>query len=281
MPGERDSPDVPALRARVSRLMPAWRAHDLGDFAYLPKGYSNDNYRFRHQRERYVLRLPIRARMHAQWRSERAFYQAPGDIAVPDVLAFDIGSGAMISRWVDGPLMIDAPPATEHLISFLRSLQKNLAAAANPYDPIAQSRQALQTPGPDQPSSRVQRLVSRSKWPQTHLVACHNDFNPWNVICAPNDRWVTLDWESRGNNDPLFDLVTMHQGLALPDDLLPGLCDDLIGQRTAPGRIELVLMGFWIREYAWAFAERQRGNYRDELRAQMQLAESKLSAIDR
>ena len=30
------------------------------------------------------------------------------------------------------------------------------------------------------------------------------------------DGWKTLDWEFFGLNDPLFDLVALHQGLELP-----------------------------------------------------------------
>ena len=90
---------------------------------------------------------------------------------------------------------------------------------------------------------------------------------------------MTLDWESYGNNDPLFDLVTMHQGLNLDDDVLPGLCDELLDAVAAPDRIEQVLIGFWVREYAWAFAETQRGTDRAELGEQMRKAEEKLSAI--
>ena len=41
------------------------------------------------------------------------------------------------------------------------------------------------------------------------------DLNPWNVIVT-EARWETIDWEFVGNHDPLFDLITLHQGLNLP-----------------------------------------------------------------
>jgi aminoglycoside phosphotransferase (APT) family kinase protein len=271
--------DEAKLTAQVRRLMPRWLGEDLAEFEYLPAGYSNDNHKFRYRREHFVLRLPIGARDPARWHHERSFYQSPGDIVIPEIVAFDVASGSMISRWIQGPLMVDAPPAYDRLVSFLKGLHQNLARTRHSYDPIARSLQNLATEGPAQPSSRVARLVSASRWPRARVSACHNDFNPWNVICAPNG-WVTLDWESYGNNDPLFDLVTMHQGLDLEDDVLPGLCDELLDEVAASDRIERVLIGFWVREYAWAFAESQRGNDRAELGEQMRRAEEKLSAID-
>lgn len=271
--------DVAGLIVRVCQLVPQWLGEDLREFEYLPAGYSNDNYQFRHRQQRYVIRLPIGARDPADWRLERAFYEAPGEVRIPEVVAFDVDAGVMISRWIEGPLMVDAPPAHDRLISFLQALHHNLAEAPRTYDPIARSLRNLSTPGPAQPSKRVARLASESNWPRADLSACHNDFNPWNVICAPNGQWVTLDWESHGNNDPLFDLVTMHQGLGLDDGALPGLCDELLGAAAAPGRVEQVLIGFWVREYAWAFAETQRGNNRAELDEQKLLAEGKLAAL--
>ena len=279
MENRSNSADVPELIVRVRRLMPQWGTDALTDFVYLPAGYSHDNYSFRHNVDRYVIRLPIGARPHSEWRIEKAFYASPGNVLVPEVVAFDIDTGAMISRWVDGPLMEDAPPSGEELVSFLRALHQNIAPAARLYDPIARSKRNLATPGPNQPSSRIGQLVDRSAWPQTRLVTCHNDFNPWNVICTPGGPWVTLDWESHGNNDPLFDLVTMHQGLELDNAVLPGLCDDLLDEPPAPGRVEQVLIAFWTREYAWAFSEWQKGNQRDELRKQMALSEDKLTDI--
>lgn len=173
-------------------------------------------------------------------------------------------------------MLVDAPPDPERLVDYLRALHENLAPSERVYDPIARSRKNLATPGPNRSSQRVQRLISRATWPQAALVACHNDFNPWNVIRTPDDEWVTLDWESHGSNDPLFDLVTMHQGLGLDDGLLHRLCETLIGTSVAPGRVEQVLVAFWVREYAWAFAQWQLGNVREELQAQMRLAEEKL-----
>jgi len=280
MPTRGEAPDMEVLQLLIRQLVPEWRAEDLHDFSYLPAGYSNDNYRFRHGDDRYVLRLPLGTRSRAEWREERAFYRSPGTVLVPEVLAFDVGSGAMISRWIDGALLIDAPPAPDRLAAFLRAMHRGLAAASNCYDPVARSKRYLATPGPEQPSPRIEALLERLQWPNIDACPCHNDFNPWNVIRSANDRWVTLDWEWRANNDPLFDLVTMHQGLGLADELLPGLCAELLGEPATARRIECVLMGFWAREYAWAFAAWQSGNRRDELRRQMALAEEKLAGLD-
>ena len=41
--------DLAALTRNVLALRPAWLAADLADFEFLPGGYSNQNYQFRHR----------------------------------------------------------------------------------------------------------------------------------------------------------------------------------------------------------------------------------------
>ena len=42
--------DLAALTRNVLALRPGWLETDLADFEFLPGGYSNQNYQFRHRR---------------------------------------------------------------------------------------------------------------------------------------------------------------------------------------------------------------------------------------
>ena len=63
--------------------------------------------------------------------------------------------------------------------------------------------------------------------------------------------WVTLDWEFVGNNDPLFDLVALHQGLELPIESLTSLAHELTGELDS-ARLRSAFRAFWLREGGWA-----------------------------
>ena len=171
----------------------------------------------------------------------------------------------MISRWQEGPLLIDQAPGSEGLIAYLRQLHDRLPATARQYDPVAVSRRFLRV---GQPDKAIVGLAETLTWPIEHGQPCHNDLNPWNVICSEKDRWMTLDWEWFGNNDPLFDLITIHQGLDWSVDGLPALADALLGYTPEASRLTNCLKVFWLREYAWAHAALAAGNRRPEIAQQ-------------
>tara|TARA_B100000886_G_C20022822_1_gene326623 strand:- start:44 stop:460 length:417 start_codon:yes stop_codon:yes gene_type:complete len=87
---------------------------------------------------------------------------------------------------------------------------------------------------------------------------CHNDLNPWNIIVrAPT--WVTLDWESFGLNDPVFDVVTLCMGLNLKDKALKDSVEQYCGAVDL-GRLNDNLLSYWLREWGWAKYQVSRGN---------------------
>jgi len=96
---------------------------------------------------------------------------------------------------------------------------------------------------------------------------------------VPDGRWFTLDWEWAGANDPLFDLVALHQGLGKDDALLPSLAELLTGRSPEPGRLDACLTAFWLREFSWANAEIAHGSPRPEIALQRELGERKLRAL--
>jgi aminoglycoside phosphotransferase (APT) family kinase protein len=268
--------DRETLTRTVLALRPAWFAADLAGFEFLPGGYSNQNYRFRHHGQCYVLRVPQRSRPFVDRELECRFYRSPGRVLVPEIEAFDPVSGVMISHWLDGPLLADINVDPSALVPFVESLHAGLPTCPRRYDPVALARQQLSV---GNPQASVVELASRLVWNPEHTTACHNDLNPWNIIRSDGDRWVTLDWEWFGENDPVFDLVTLHQGLSLDDAILVELAGELLGNsqpQSTRRRVRDAVAAFWLREYAWANAEIANGNDRDEIREQIRLSSEKL-----
>ena len=273
-------PTEKELRECVLALMPAWSGNRLSSFDYLSGGYSNHNYRFEANRQSYVLRVPFTAPEPINRGQELQFYQQfhqtnpPG--IIPSLVALDPGSGLMISHWQEGPLLVDRNPNSSGLIAYLRQLHDRLPATARQYDPVAVSRRFLRI---GQPDTAVVELAETLTWSVEYGQSCHNDLNPWNVICAEQDHWMTLDWEWFGNNDPLFDLVTVHQGLGWPVDSLHALAGELLGHTADEFRVTNCLKVFWLREYAWAHAAEAAGNKRSEIAQQKHDAVIRLKAL--
>lgn len=264
-----------ALLAILQRLVPGWQAEQVSGFDYLSGGYSNENYRFEHDGSAYVLRVPSRKRPFVDRQRELRFYQQELAVSVPELVAFDPASGVMISRFEPGPLLMDADRTLEDLVAYLRRLHGALPASGRHYDPLRLSREFLTTGPVPEPIRRLSRL----QWTPRQQAPCHNDLNPWNVIIGSSGRWVTLDWEWFGDNDPLFDLVTLHQGLQLDDASLLRMVELWSGAPADQARLADCLRAFWLREYAWAHAEHTHGARREEIEQQLATSADKLAAF--
>lgn len=280
-----------SLIDRVRRLMPDWDASGVSSFIYLEGGYSNDNYRFEYHGERYVLRAPRRP--DADRELERSIYAPAGGPEghrggqpgaytarrqrnMPEVVAFDGATGDMISRWVSGRLLADLHLDGEQLVEYLLCLHADMPHTERRYDPVARARANLQHADPPR---WIEALAANLTWAPETVSVCHNDLNPWNIIRSPGGDWVTLDWETVGQNDPLFDLVNIHQGADLDQTLLPALAERYFGHAVAPARLHACLTAFWLRETTWAMAETAAGNDRPEIVAQQRLGTARLQAL--
>jgi thiamine kinase-like enzyme len=182
----------------------------------------------------------------------------------------------MISRWQSGTLLSDLTPDPATLVPYVETLHRGLPPCSRRYDPLALAREHLSI---GEAAREIVELAGRSTWSPPETTACHNDLNPWNIIRPEAGEWVTLDWEWLGDNDPLFDLVTLHQGLSLDDALMIELAEELLGASVLQQRVRDCLVAFWLREYAWAHAELTCGNDRSEIREQIRLSSEKLAAL--
>ena len=210
----------------LARAGLAWRCAE--DFDFLSGGYSNANVVFTHRGGQRRALCAAHSRACSALResaAESAWYRGlPESVGVRPI-ALDVATGLMVTAWVDGELLVDVFAdrfAQGDLLAYLHTLHSALPAVAQRYcvptllpafvEPNAQSQTLL---GSLPPAFTQQLQPAQS-------VTCHNDLNPWNILVTQHG-WVTLDWEFVGQNDGLFDLVSLHQGLGLDVDSLPNL----------------------------------------------------------
>mgnify|MGYP001998004914 CR=1 FL=1 len=253
-------------------LMSDWDSEELSQFEFMSGGFSNDNYSFCRtaggRQEKYVLRIPRVKQPFVDRTEEIKVYQAVSNSLGAKLIAFDADSGRMITQWLEGYVLADVPQdrySDQHLIDYVKSLQSRLPATNRQYD----VRELAQLLSPNN------NLYIPAVAADVELVPCHNDLNPWNVIVSA-DGWKTLDWEFFGLNDPLFDLVALHQSLELPDARLSSLAGEFLEQENEQRLVDN-LRRFWSREHAWADYQIRAGNDREGIRQQWVLSQEKLA----
>ena len=260
------------LEALVRRLVPDWQGVAIGRIAYLPGGYTNRNYRVEVAGRTYALRIV----QHGVPRPGERRYLSTA--SAPEVVAYDPGRGHMLTRWIEGSCIDEAPPEPDEAGVYLAELHRQIPTGIRRYDfaaEVAAMLRRAQAGGLDDPE--VTDHLRRLAWSPSRWCGCHNDLNPWNVIRDAGGsggaaRFRTLDWESAGDNDPLFDLVSLCVGLGWG---LPKMSACLAAYQSCGGtvaatsaRLRDTVTAFHIREYAWAVAQIAVGNDRDEIRAQ-------------
>ncbi|MDA1075804.1 MAG: phosphotransferase, partial [Proteobacteria bacterium] len=242
--------------------------------------YSNENYHFALGNTRYVIRLPGLKQAHHDRHFEKTLRLAlPGKLTPPAV-AEDVERGVLITSYIDAPLLIDQSPVQEQLISLFRDLTLNLthlpqAVVGRTYNPYAMSGEYMK--GCDIPGA-VRELLNRTWHPQ-NVTLCHNDLNPWNVLVLPDGEFMLLDWEMAGLNDPVFDMVTLIEGLQRESSEVADLYERVFDQPLNPQRLSACQIAFWLREYAWAAGQLKAGNVREGIAAQHVTAYTRLQAL--
>ncbi|MGA1371521.1 MAG: phosphotransferase [Pseudomonadales bacterium] len=279
----------------ICDLMPNWAPLEIGGFQYLEGGYNNQNYRFRYKGRQFVLRVPTADCGFTHRRLEVEFYRqsfALGAPLTPTVCGYCEVSGRMITEWVSGHLLADLSVDCEHLALMLRQLHAALErlpvqtepAPVRRYDPVKYARDALaNTAAP----GWLKALAEAMTWDPPRWMLCHNDLNPWNLIRDSENRWVTLDWEWLAANDPMFDLVALHQGAGLagaPSSNIGSLrefAESYADEPVSEARLRACRSAYWLRETAWAAAALARGESRAEIKVQYQLGLEWLSLLER
>ena len=249
-------PDERELRAQIIKMLPEWSNDSLSGFKYLDGGFTNNNFvferRYRNLTKKYVLRSPAISQPLQNRVNEFDLYQLLETSVSPDLLAFDTDSGAMITCYVEGQLLVDSPPGNhepDKLARYIKGLHCALPNTEKSYD-LSGLLAAYVPTFNVRDFSAIKRLE--------RYAPCHNDLNPWNII-VQSPTWVTLDWESFGLNDPVFDIVTLCMGLNLTDKALKDSVEQYCGTLD-PRRVQDNLICFWLREWGWAKYQVSRGN---------------------
>ncbi len=237
----------------ISALMP--NRGQIGEIEYLPGGYSNDNFRFSIGDEVFVVRI---VREPAYREFEKYYANLP---VAPELVAFDTSSGHMITRWVEGNILAMEPLSPIAGASYLRDLHKAIPASITRYDVTEQIARYFESAG--QPGKERQ-WIDRIQWRERELRGCHNDLNPWNIIRAGTSL-RTLDWESAGDNDPLFDVICFCSGADYEDTEFLLCAETYLEQPLCQEALRKTQAIFQLREHAWAISEIARGNDRDEI----------------
>ena len=249
-------PSEKELRATITRMLPEWREDSLSGFKYLDGGFTNNNFvferRYRKLTKKYVLRSPLIAQPLQSRAHELSLYQSLEANISPDLIAFDTDSGAMITCYVEGELLVDSPPnyhEPDTLVGYIKSLHSVLPSTEKYYD-LSSLMCAYVPTFNEKDFPEVTELKQCSP--------CHNDLNPWNIIVHPAN-WITLDWESFGLNDPVFDIVALCTGLNLTEKALKDSVEQYCGTFD-PRRLHRNLLSFWLREWGWARFQILKGN---------------------
>ena len=255
-------------RQTIARLRPHWRQDQIGDLHYMPGGYSNHNFRFSYEGQDYVVRVPFMQQAFVDRQHEQAWYnRLPHGIGI-ELIALDVSSGAMISKWMAGSLLADVADrvTSADLLRYLKTLHQRLPDPQRRYDVGTLCDQYWS-------------VGAHSLSPSSVSSPCHNDLNPANIIVTEGREWVTLDWESVGNNDPLFDLVGLYYGLERPRDGLADLATALAQTDQVELRLRQAELAYWYREYAWANYQLKRGFYRSEFADQAAVSKRRLREL--
>ncbi len=293
------------LQETVQRLMPGWGAVVEG-FHYLDGGYANANYLFRYANERFVLRSqpsdqPLEATNGLASEIQlRALLNGQANLSIAPLIAADVTLGEMITGFVDGPLLAKQPPLPREAAAYLRHLHEQLLPISAPAHYNLQS--LIQRWLPQPPSwlhAYLRDGADQQRLSEGPLQCCHNDLNPWNIIrsCEQPQGWTTLDWETAATAHPIFDAVTLHQGIAAERagaqarvvangvalshatpqwPSLAEFCDLALVVPVSAEQITAALRSYWLREYAWAAAQLRQGSQNPAIAAQERLAQHQL-----
>ncbi len=240
--------DATEVINRVRELLPDARQIELVE--YLEGGWSNRNYHIRIDGVDAVLRLkdPLSVA------PDREYLYLENPLA-PEVLAYDRSRGDMVTGFVKGELLVNSPITPDVAASYMLELHAKIPIGIRSYraEPVIDRYlEGLRL------TDSVGSIYRSLQWEPQRICGCHNELNDWNVIKTPNG-FCTLDWESAGDNDPIFDVVGLCYGLEFGDTDFKKCISDYDPHVDAE-HVRRTRILYQIREHAWALDRLRHGS---------------------
>ena len=240
--------DIKDVIDRVKELLP--NAQQVEVIQYLDGGWSNRNYRVRVDEIDTVMRLKNPLSVPP----DREYLYLENPLA-PKVLAYDHTSGDMVTGFVEGELLVNSPISPRIAASYMLELHASIPIGIREYhvDPIIDGYlEGLRL------SKELESIYQSLNWRPQSVCGCHNELNDWNVIKTSNG-FCTLDWESAGDNDPIFDVVGLCYGLEFGDKDFAE-CVNAYDANVDPDHVRRTRVLYQIREHAWALDRLRHGS---------------------
>ncbi len=295
----------------MRQLCPEWSVSDIRFEQYLSGGYRNRNYRVSYKDQRYVLRVAdLSSAMNFRLERDRLaslsrLFPVCDELTlgIAPVAATHVERGLLLTSWNETPLLAETAGVTADTLgtylALLHETLERLPDACVREEPAGDSRAEAQTAANFEPRAQIRQdlitachseqlaaeLLEKVPLPTSRRRICHLDLNPWNLL-TDGKLWVTLDWETVSEADPMFDLVSLcdgylqSQNLALSKEAFSqsalraynhrskrSSAEGVFGDYTEEALAEARTVFQW-REYAWAAAQVARNNVRDEVVAQ-------------
>lgn len=238
----------------LQRLVPDCDSAQV--MGYLSGGWGNRNYKINMSGDSFVLRLSQDGQQNAD--IEMRYMQIEN---APELLAYDKEEKHLLTRWIDGYVPENQPLSPSQAASFLKDLHRTIPRGITSY---SAHERILRMYESGNAALEDVDLFTNLGWQPRTLLGCHNDLNPWNLLVT-SQGIRTLDWESAGDNEPLFDLVGLTYGFHYDDEQTLQCATEYLD--TTPDRNFLIdtRIAYLCREHAWAIEQVAIGNPRPEV----------------
>ena len=259
--------DQDSVCQRVQELVPEARKIEVN--ALLPGGWSNRNYRIKVDGLDAVVR--IKSDQSAPPGVERQYLEIS---LAPNVLVYDPHTGDMITEWVEGDLLVESPIDAETAAVYMRQLHAAIPRKLAHYDTKSVIKRYLAN---KQLSPSLNSIFNSLDWEPRSICGCHNELNDWNVI-KTDSGFCTLDWESAGDNDPIFDLVGLCYGLEYSDEEFDRAVK-AYDSNIDSAHVRRTRILYQLREHAWALDRLDRGSDKFEIQQQFDDTEAEVMRL--
>jgi thiamine kinase-like enzyme len=243
-------------------------------------GLTNANYRVTVNGERFILRVSGEntERLGINRQHEAAALEAAAALGLgPEVFAFLLPEGHLVTRWVEGRHLEPAEFRTPDRVRLLTETVKRVhgmpptGAVFSPFrrvEAYLETARGLGVPFPSRFDAFVETArrveAEQQRDPSNWQRFCHNDLVAVNYLyCEPGPAIILLDWEFAGLGDIYYDLATVvytHDSEGpIPPDLEEVMLACYFGEVTRQQRRRLSGMKYMLMLFTGMWGLVQHG----------------------